>query len=208
MPRVNFANVRTETTIPAGYYNFLLASCEEMWTKNAALMYVVEMRVHEPESQRGRAYREYLTLGKRPFDPGNRDDSAWQQYADLDDPDCEDPVNHEMNPDMQQLKRIMENAGIDCNKEYDLEDLMELINAGGLYIGGRLIVEEEQREGRFKGQMRNRLTYIYEQDRETSRIDDVPAATARRNGRPAETPMMQQVREGRAQRNRTAASQD
>lgn len=171
MARIDMSQVHTERTLKGGYYNMAIVSADETRTKTGSLMIVLELRVKEPTLLQGRKMYEYLVLGKRQFDPGRTDDDSWVEYADCDDPDCLDPINHRRNPAIQQLKRIMDAAGLDVGSDVETADICTTLNAGGFEVGARVIAEEEK-EGKYAGRMSNKITYIYESGAEQPRFDD------------------------------------
>lgn len=206
MPRVNMAAVRAQTTLPTGYYDLLIANCERGYNNNGALRYRIEFRVHEPENMRGAPYFENIQVGTRPFDPGQNTQQSWIDYADLDDPDCLHEINHQNNPALRQLKRICEAAGIDCNRDVELDELMDEMNAGGLYIGARIVEAIQEGGGRYAGSPINRMPMIYARGREKARLEDEPASaqTPRSNNLRSVTPQMQAAQQ--QQRNLVSAS--
>lgn len=172
MPRVDMSKVISETTLPTGYYDLLVANVDKGRTNNNALRYRVEFRVHEPESLRGAPLYEQLIVGTVPFAPHDNANAEWVEFADLDDPDCLSEVNHTRNPAMRQMKRICEAAGIDCNRDVELDDLMDQLNADGTYIGARVVRKIQQGEGRFAGSPVNDITMCYTRGKEKPRIED------------------------------------
>lgn len=213
MAVIDFTNIHADRELPDGYYNMVITNAEESETRNGALMIVLELRVFEPEVLQGRKIYEYLSIGKRPFDPGNRSDDAWVRYAECDDPECLDPINHQMNPAIQQFKRILDACKVDTNGSVDTADLVQTLNAGGHELGAR-IIREEQTEGRFAGRSLNRITFVYPRGQQEPRLDEVKPSRGRasRPKQSAERPsgdssMMAQARTVQA-RTRVAVEDD
>lgn len=213
MPRVNLALVPDDQALPAGYYNLLLAQADKMQTQKGALMYKLEFRVHEPAAKRGAPYYEWLALGTRPFDPGERQDEEWLDFADLDDPECTQEINWKMNPAMQQLKKILVAAGLDGEQDVELDDIMGQVNQMQWMICAR-ISRKIETKGRFEGQIVNDLAFVCPVGKETPRIDedDPRAARAARQAGPrtvtptnSQSEQMTNVQQRRRARNAESA---
>lgn len=186
MPRINLALVPDDQALPSGYYNLLIAQADKMQTQKGALMYKIEFRVHEPTSHRGKPYYEWLALGTMPFDPGDRQDDDWLDFADLEDPECKEELNWRMNPAVQRLKRILVAAGIDGEQDVELDDIMSQVNQMQWVICGR-ISRKVETKGRYEGRVVNDLAFVCPVGKEEPRIDE-DGATRGRGQRTAQAP--------------------
>lgn len=211
MPRVNLSMVPDDQALPSGYYNLLLAQADKMQTQAGALMYKIEFRVHEPSAQRGKIFNKWLSVGTRPFDPGDRQDDDWIDFADLDDPECQDELNWRMNPAIRELKQILVAAGIDGEQDVELDDIMGQVNQMQWMVCGR-ISRKVETKGRFEGRVVNELSFVCPIGKEEPRLDD--AASVKRPGsRPAarsatanQSEQMNNVQQRRRQRSAESAN--
>ena len=177
--------------LPEGNYDMRIASMEKGYTRERNLLkFVLELRVIEPASMFGKGHYETLVFGTAPFDPGASQNPEFIEYAALDDPDCEDPLNMRISNNVQLFKQIMHYAGCDMNGAVNMDDMIALCNAGQLRIGMRICVEE-QTTGRYAGRMQNRISHCYEIGREEPGFATQAAGASRRGGRQPAAPAAQ-----------------
>lgn len=181
--RFNFGDVPMGGQLPEGSYDMKIVGMEEKYSQEkSVLMYSLEFRVEKPDSMFGRGLFETFVFGTTPFDPGDSKNPDFIAYSDLNDPDAEDPLTLKMSRGVQSFKRIMHCAGVDMDSEVDMTDLDAMAKSGDLMVGLRLRIEE-QKDGRYAGTMRNRISHVYEIGQEEPGFTANPASSSRRGAR-------------------------
>lgn len=173
---IQWSALHTSRVLPAGYYNLRIASAELGHnTYSGRLQITLELRVEAPDFAKGKGHYEFLELGKTPFKTIKPEWSAeYQAYAEINDPNFEDPRVHQMSKELKTFKRMLECGGFQFPDEAPLEDIVAL--SVGKVFTADVIIEVEQ-YGKRKGEDKNVLGAILPFGTETPGIKAVATAT-------------------------------
>lgn len=180
---IDFSGTQTSRYIPNAHVNLKITGLEGKDNRAGCLMYVISTMVTAPSSQAGKQYTEYCTLGTTPFNPGRSTDPEFIEYAELDDPQAQDPLTARFSNGARDLKRIFETAGIDFSKPVDMDDLVDIAGSGQLEFGAHISLDTEEDTGK----QRNNINAVYKSGSEEPRLvaeakKGAPAKTAKVGG--------------------------
>lgn len=162
----DFTGTQTSRFIPNAHVNLKIVGLEGKDNRAGCLMYVIDTVVTAPASQAGKQYTEYCTFGTTPFNPGRSNDPEFIEYAELDDPQAEDPLTARFSNGMKDFKRIFENAGVDFSKQVDMDDILELAGSGQLEFGAHVSLDTDETTGK----QRNNINAVYKSGAEEPRL--------------------------------------
>lgn len=162
----DFSGVQTSRYIPNAHVSLKVVGLEERLTKaNGCLMYVIDNVVTAPASQAGKQYTEFCVFGTTPFET-NSEDPDFVEYAELDDPQAEDPLTARFSMGMRDFKRIFEGAGIDFTKPVSMADLVDIASSGELNFGAHVSLDTDETTGK----QRNHINAVYQTGKEEPRL--------------------------------------
>lgn len=169
--------------LPEGAYNMKIAGIEERYSQDkGVLMYVMELRVMEPESMLGRGHYELMVFGTTPFNAEHSQNPEFIAYSKLNDPDAEDPLTLKMSRGVQMFKQLLYYANVDTSGIVYMPEMIDLCNSGELMVGVRLR-QEEQKGGQYAGTIRNRIAHVFEVGREKVGVGTLATTNNRRGAR-------------------------
>jgi len=188
-----FSSIPTSMFLPAGNYHLRIAGFESTYSKKGLAMFVVNFRVVSPLLCENRGHTEYLVIGKRPFDVEKGAPAERQEYAQLDDPDGENPLTQMHSRGLKTLKRILialehPLAGAD---EFDIDELIDdfnMANPKDQPVIGAVVSLSVDKDGR----ERNNITYFAPQDKVEPGLTETKATA--KASKPAQKPQPTKTR--------------
>ena len=176
------SKVLTSFVLPTVNYNLQLATLTVEHSKGSGLlMFVSESKVTEPSMAKGKPFREYFVIGKRPFTFKNPDVSDEdREYAASDDPGATQEATWLRSSGFRRLCSLLKAAGVDTDRDIDTDELVAI--APGIRYGARINCVVNTQEGKYFGKDQNEVAKYFAVGAEEPGIDrlvDIRAPVSR-----------------------------
>ena len=169
--RMPTSKVLTGFVLPTGNFDLELTTLTMEHSKSSGLlMFVSESKVVAPITAKGKPFREYFVIGKRPFtfrDPAVSDED--RAYAAIDDPGAEQEITWLRSSGFRKLTSLLKAAGLATDQDLDTDELVAV--APGLRYGARINCVVNTQEGKYFGKDQNEVAKYYAIGSETPGID-------------------------------------